>query len=75
MGARRRSNPRAAERTFHKIRSTIESLYTLSYPNFEVENAFLRHLLSTFSGAENGVLGRMLCSVPTLRFDEREVRA
>ena len=40
-------------------------LYTLSYPNFEVENAFLRHLLSTFSGAENGVLGGTLWQLST----------
>ena len=40
-------------------------LFTLSYPNFEVENAFLRHLLSTFSGAENGVLGGTLWQLST----------
>ena len=40
-------------------------LYTLSYPNFEVENAFLHHLLSRFSGTENGVLGGTIWQLST----------
>ena len=35
-------------------------LYRLSYPNYEVENAFLRYLLDAFSAAENGMIGGYL---------------
>jgi len=35
-------------------------LYQLSYPNYEVENAFLRYLLDVFSSAENGMIGSYL---------------
>jgi len=35
-------------------------LYQLSYPNYEVETAFLRHLLDAFSSAENGMIGGYL---------------
>ena len=35
-------------------------LYRLYYPNYEVEHAFLRHLLSSFSQVENGLAGGYL---------------
>jgi hypothetical protein len=35
-------------------------LYRLDYPNFEVENAFLRYLLAEFSTLENGSAGGQL---------------
>jgi len=39
---------------------TESRLYQLSYPNYEVENAFLRYLLDVFSSAENGMIGSYL---------------
>jgi hypothetical protein len=40
-------------------------LYRLSYPNYEVETAFLRHLLDAFSSAENGMIGGYLWRLKT----------
>ncbi len=35
-------------------------LYRLSYPNYEVQNAFMHHLLDAFSSASNGLIGGYL---------------
>ena len=40
-------------------------LFRLSYPNFEVENAFLKYLLDAFSSAENGRIGAYLWDLLT----------
>ena len=35
-------------------------LYRLSYPNYEVQNAFMHHLLDAFSSASDGLIGGYL---------------
>ncbi|MBN1486087.1 MAG: ATP-binding protein [Anaerolineae bacterium] len=52
----------------------VSHLYTLSYPNYEVQNAFLRYLLGAFSPVDNGVAGGYLWRlVDALRVQDWEL--